>query len=165
MKNIVLIGMPGCGKTTIGKLLSDQLNIKYCGIDEYIEKSTGKTIPEIFKNGEERFRRIEREAVKEISKEENTVIATGGGVIKYIENIDNLRKSGIIVYINRPLENIIEDIDIDNRPLIKDKKEKLYTLYEERYLLYKEYCDYEVMNTGSLQEVTQKIIGIIKNDN
>lgn len=165
MKNIVLIGMPGCGKTTIGKLLSDQLNMKYCGIDEYIEKSTGKTIPEIFKNGEERFRRIEREAVKEISKEENTVIATGGGVIKYIENIDNLRKNGIIVYINRPLENIMEDIDIDNRPLIKDKKEKLYTLYEERYLLYKEYCDYEVMNTGSLQEVTRKIIKIIKNDN
>lgn len=164
MKNIVLIGMPGCGKTTIGKILSEELHMKFCGVDEYIEENTGKTIPEIFQKGEEEFRRIEREAVEEISKEKNTVIATGGGVIKSFESIENLRKNGIIVYINRPLENILEDIDTDNRPLIKDEKEKLYTLYKERYLLYKEYCDYEVMNIGSLHEVVEKIIEIYNID-
>lgn len=162
MKNIVLIGMPGCGKTTIGKMVSQELNMKFCGVDEYIEESTKKTITEIFKDGEESFRSIEREVVEEISKEKGMVIATGGGVIKSFKNIENLRKNGSIVYINRPLENIMMDIDTENRPLIKDEKEKLYTLYEERYLLYKEYCDYEVMNIGSLHEVVEKIIETIK---
>lgn len=165
MKNIVLIGMPGCGKTTIGKILARELGMKYCGIDEYIETSKSKTISEIFKDGEESFRQIEREAVLEISKEENTVIATGGGVIKSFENIENLRKNGIIIFLNRPVENILTDIDTVTRPLLKDGKEKLYTLFKERYTLYKEYSHYEVMNIGEIQKVTQKIIEIIKNEN
>ena len=154
--------MPGSGKTTIGKMLSHQLNMRYCSLDEYIEKTTGKTIPEIFKDGEENFRSIERLAVEEISKGKSTIIDTGGGVIKSIENIDNLRENGIIVYINRPLENIMEDIDTEYRPLIKDKKEKLYELYQERYLLYKKYCNYEIMNNGSLQGVVEKIMKKLK---
>lgn len=162
MKNIVLIGMPGCGKTTIGKILSEKLNMKYCDIDEYIEKKTGRTIPEIFQDGEEEFRRIEREAVLEVSKGKDMAIATGGGVIKSFINIENLRRNGIIIFINRPIENIMGDIDADNRPLIKDKKEKLYSLYKERYPLYKKYCDYQVMNIGSLEEVVERIIEIIK---
>lgn len=159
MKNIVLIGMPGCGKTTIGKILSEELNMKYCDVDEYIEKCTKRTIPEIFQDGEEKFRRIESEAVLEISSNNNNmVIATGGGVIKFFSNIENLRKNGIILFINRPIENIMEDIDIGHRPLIKDEKEKLYSLYRERYPLYKKYAYYEVMNIGDLQEVIGKII-------
>ena len=158
MKNIVLIGMPGCGKTTIGKILSEKLNMNYCDIDEYIEKNTGKTISEIFLAGEGEFRRIEREAVLEVSQGDNRVIATGGGVVKSLVNIENLRKKGIIIFINRPIENIMADIDIDTRPLIKDKKERLYTLYKERYPLYKEYSHYEVINIGDLEEVIGRII-------
>ena len=86
------------------------------------------------------------------------VIATGGGVVKSLENIRNLRKNGIIIYINRPLEDIMSDIDIDTRPLIKDEKEGLNKLYKERYLLYREYSDYEVMNVEDLQEIVRKII-------
>lgn len=153
--------MPGCGKTDIGKILAEKLHMKFCDIDRYIEKNTKKSITELFQDGEEGFRRIERRAVLQISKEENTVIATGGGVIKSFENIQNLRKNGIILFINRPIENIAEDIDISTRPLIKDKKEKLYILYQERYSLYKKYCHHEVMNIGDLQEVIQKIIKII----
>lgn len=162
MKNIVLIGMPGCGKTTIGKILSQELAMEYCGIDEYIEARTEKTISEIFKDGEESFRQIEREAVQEVSKEENTVIATGGGVIKSFKNIENLRKNGIIIFLNRPVENIMTDIDIVTRPLLKDGPDKLHTLYKERYPLYKEYSHYEVMNIGDIYQVVEDIIEIIK---
>lgn len=162
MKNIVLIGMPGCGKTTIGKILSQELGMEYCGIDEYIEARRSKTITEIFKDGEESFRQIEREAVLEVSKGKNTVIATGGGVIKSFENIENLRKNGIIIFLNRPVENIMMDVDIITRPLLKDGPDKLYTLFKERYSLYKEYSHYEVMNVGDIHQVVEDIVEIVK---
>ncbi|HZJ99825.1 MAG TPA: shikimate kinase [Tissierellaceae bacterium] len=162
MKNIVLIGMPGSGKTTIGKILAEELDMKFCDSDEYIEEHSGKSIPEIFQDGEERFRSIEKEAILEISNEENTVIATGGGVVKSLENIINLKNNGVLIFINRPLEDIMSDIDANHRPLIKDEIEKLNKLFEERYSLYKKYSDYEVMNRGSLQELVTKIIKLLR---
>ncbi|WP_420829632.1 shikimate kinase [Crassaminicella indica] len=164
MRNIVLIGMPGCGKTTIGKLLAESLNMKFCDVDAYIQENTKKSISEIFKEGEAVFRSIERKAVEKISKEYNIVISTGGGVVKSFVNIQNLKKNGIIIFINRPIEKIFEDIDISTRPLIKDRKEKLYLLYKERYALYKKYCDIEVMNTQTLKEVVEKIINSLSGD-
>lgn len=162
MKNIVLIGMPGAGKTTIGGILANNLSMKFCDIDKYIEEKTGKTISEIFQDGEDAFRYIEREVVKELSGEAKMVIATGGGVIKDHKNMEKLRENGLIFFINRPLENIMGDIDIETRPLLKDDKERLYDLFDERYPLYKKYCHYEIINIGSLQEVSKRIIDIIK---
>lgn len=160
-KNVVLIGMPGCGKTTIGKYISESLNIEFCDVDEYIVERENKSIPEIFKNGEEYFRKIESESVKEVSSTYPKIISTGGGVVKNYKNIEVLGEKGIIIFINRPLEDIAEDVDIQNRPLLKDGTEKLYMLYNQRYKLYKEYCDYEILNTN-LQECTDKIISILK---
>lgn len=160
-KNIVLIGMPGCGKTTIGKYISESLNIEFCDVDEYIVKRENKSITEIFENGEEHFRKIESESVKEVSSTYPKIISTGGGVVKNYKNIEVLRKKGIIIFINRPLKDISDDVDIQNRPLLKDGTEKLYILYDQRYKLYKEYCDYEILNTN-LQECTEKIISILK---
>lgn len=162
-KNIVLIGMPGCGKTTIGKLLSESLNVGFCDIDKYIEESENISIPEIFKNGEEYFRQIEAKAVEEVSKTCPQIISTGGGVVKNYNNIDVLMRTGIIIFINRPLELILSDVDTENRPLLKEGKEKLYTLFQERYSLYKEYCDYEIENSGDLQEVINEVERIIMN--
>lgn len=162
-KNIVLIGMPGCGKSTIGKILSQKLEIEFCDVDEYIEKIQGKTIQEIFKNGEDYFRDIESKAGEELSRTCSKVISTGGGVIKKLENIDTLKKNGIIIFINRPLENIISDVDVSKRPLLKEGKEKIYKLYKERYDLYKKYCDYEIMNDDKLEEVVSEIESIFRN--
>ncbi|MCT4620002.1 MAG: shikimate kinase [Marinisporobacter sp.] len=161
MKNIVLIGMPGCGKTTIGKLLAERLHKNFCDIDKYIEQNTKKSIPEIFKEGEDVFRKIEREAVKEVSKESSMVISTGGGVVKSFINIKNLRKNGVVIFVNRAIEEIVSDIDIRNRPLVKDGKEKLYKLYEERIDLYKKYCDYEVINHATLESVVDGIVNML----
>lgn len=80
MKNkVVIIGMPGSGKTTIGKILGEELNLKFYDMDEYIQERTSKSILELFKNGEDYFRNIETDICKELSKKQNILISTGGG--------------------------------------------------------------------------------------
>lgn len=160
-KNIVLIGMSGAGKTTIGKALSSQLNKQLIDVDQYIEAAEGKAISEIFKMGEPYFREIESQAVENIAKELNCIISTGGGVIKNKENIRQLKKNGIIFFIDRPIEKIAEDIDDSNRPLIKNNKNNLYELHRLRYPLYTQYSDYVILNDGSEETVVNKILKIL----
>jgi shikimate kinase len=157
-KNIVLIGMPGSGKTTIGKILSKRLGIRLVDIDKYIEFSTGKTIPQIFQEGEEVFRRLERETVNKLSRERGIIISTGGGTVKDYGNIEALKKNGIIIFIDRPIENIAANANIRKRPLLKDGIQNLYAIYNERYELYKNYCDYQIANVKGLEEIVQRII-------
>ncbi|WP_053956573.1 shikimate kinase [Inediibacterium massiliense] len=157
-KNMVLIGMPGCGKSTIGRILSKKINKEFIDIDEYIEKIEKKTIQEIFLNGEMFFREIEKKAVKEMSQKKDMVISTGGGVVKFHENIDHLKENGVVFFIDRPIDHIIEDINTNTRPLLKEGKEKIYQLYEERYSLYIKYCDYQVKNDNTLEGVIEKIL-------
>ena len=146
-KSITLIGLPGCGKTTVGNLLSDKLKYEFVDMDFYIENKQQKSIIELFRNGEDYFRNIETE----------TIISSGGGVIKKSINIEYLKKNSIVVFIDRPVENILGDIQVEKRPLLANGKEVLYKLYDERYDLYKKYCDYRVENTGSLDEIVDKI--------
>ncbi|MCT4564415.1 MAG: shikimate kinase [Maledivibacter sp.] len=163
-ENIILIGMPGSGKTSIGRLVADELSMEFCDIDEYIEKKEGRSIPDIFQNdGEEYFRKLESESVEEVSRYTDSVISTGGGVIKFHKNMEFLNESGIIIFVNRALDNIISDIQTHGRPLLKDGKERLYKLYNERIDLYKKYCNYEIINDGSIEDVVERIIEIVKN--
>ena len=129
--------------------------------DFYIEDNQGKTIIELFKNGEDYFRNIETETCKELGERSKTIISSGGGVVKKRINIEYLKKNSIVVFIDRPVENILGDIEVEKRPLLANGKEVLYKLYDERYDLYKEYCDYRVENTGSLEEVVNKIAKVV----
>jgi len=160
MKNIVLIGMPGCGKSAIGEILAERIKMTFIDIDTYIEASTNLTITEIFKKGEVAFRDLESIAVEEVSKKDLVVISTGGGVIMRQKNILNLKKNGILIYINRPIENIVADINVEDRPLLARDPSKLYKLFEERGLLYKKYCDYEIMNIREISDIVNNIIEI-----
>lgn len=155
--NIVLIGMPGCGKTTIGKTLAETIKMEFIDVDEYIERTEEKSIADIFRSGEEAFRDVESRIVNGLSNKDKIVISTGGGVIKRKENMAVLSKKGVIIFINRPLGKIMEDVDTETRPLLKDGKEKLKKLYEERFELYKEYSDFEVLNDESIKEVIEDI--------
>lgn len=155
--NVILIGMPGCGKTTIGKILSEKIKMKFIDIDEYIEKTEKKSISDIFKDGEKVFRNIESKTVIELSSMNNMIISTGGGVIKRRKNMTVLSGKGIIVFINRPLNKIMSDVDTETRPLLKEGKEKLKKLYKERFELYKEYCDFEVLNDENVEKVIEHI--------
>lgn len=159
-KNLVLIGMPGCGKTTIGKILSSRLNMNFIDLDEYIEKSSSSTIPEIFKKGEEYFRDLESKAVEEVAKEKSSIISTGGGVVKRKSNMSILKENGIIVFIDRPLEDIINDINTETRPLLKNNEEEINRLFNERYDIYRKYCDF-IVNNRDIDTVVNDIINLI----
>lgn len=159
--NIILVGMPGCGKTTIAKLMAEKLGYEFCDLDEYIVKKENMTIDEMFKNGEDYFRDIESSGVRDIASMKDTVISTGGGVVKRVENIEFLKKHGLIVFIDRPIENIIYDVDTDSRPLLKDGKDKLYKLLEERYDLYQSSCDVDIINDCDIDVLVDKLVRLI----
>jgi len=161
-KNLVLIGMPGSGKTTIGKLLASRLDKDFIDIDKYIERQQGCTIKDIFQQGEDAFRYLENRAVTDMEDKENFVITTGGGVIKNFLNIKSLRKNGIIIYINRSVENIIKNIDISTRPLLASGKNSLNKLYDERRELYERYSDFTIDNNRNIKNTVECIVDMLK---
>ncbi len=161
-KSILLIGMPGSGKTTIGKILANKLHMQFIDMDDTIKKMTGKTINELFEQGEECFRAAESTACIELSKNIPCVIACGGGVIKRKDNIDILKKYGIIIFINRPIEKIASDININTRPLIKNGLHNLYRLYEQRINLYIDAADFVVLNDKTAKDAADNIMKLLK---
>ncbi|MFA9424285.1 MAG: shikimate kinase [Sedimentibacter sp.] len=163
MNNLVLIGMPGCGKSTIGSLLSKRLNMDFIDMDDYIVKTEGKSVKEMFDIGENCFRDAETRCSMKLSQMNSIVISTGGGIIKRKENIDCFNKSSIIIFVNRPIEHILKDIDCEVRPLLAEGKTKLYNLYEERICLYKKYCHIEINNSGNIYDTIEEIVKAIEN--
>ena len=143
IENIVLIGMPGCGKSTLGKCLAQKTGKTFVDMDSVIMEKAGMTIPEIFdKYGEKHFRDIESEVAAELGKENRQVIATGGGVILRHENMKALSQNGRILFIKRPLEKLAKR----GRPLSKDLN-TLKVMYERRLPLYNKYSQL-VINAG-----------------
>ena len=129
-ENIVLIGMPACGKSTVGKALAEDLGRRFLDSDEEIVKKAGKEIPRIFaEEGEAAFRDLESRVIKDLSAEQGIVLATGGGVILREENVENLRANGKIFFLDAPLETLVATSD---RPL-SSTPEALKQRYEERY--------------------------------
>lgn len=139
-KNIVLTGLMGSGKTTVGKKLAAKLNMKFTDTDELIVKKAQKSINQIFADdGEKFFRDLESEIIKEVSNQENLVISTGGGAVIKEENINNLKKNGILFYLFAPAEELFIRIKDDNqRPLIKTENplKTLKNLLEAREKFY-----------------------------
>ncbi len=153
MCNIVLIGMAGCGKSTIGKILSQRLNKDFMDTDEMIENTENKPIPEIIKNqGEDFFRCCENVAVNLAGREKSSIIATGGGVVTRPENYMPLKQNGIIFFINRDAEKL----STKNRPL--SQLHGVKALYEKRMPLYRQFAHIEVDGNGTIDEVTERII-------
>lgn len=161
-KNIVLIGLTGCGKTTVGKMLAQKMNYDFIDMDDFIVECTGKTVPELFAVSEEYFRNYETEACKVLSNRRKTVIASGGGAVKKKENMREFYDNSIIIFLDRPVDNIVGDIEIKNRPLLANGPDVLYRLHDERYDLYKNQCHYRVENNKTLDDLVNTVINIVK---
>ena len=153
-QNIVLIGMPGCGKSTIGKLLAEETGHKFIDTDDEIIKKTGKDIPTIFAEvGEIGFRKIESEVIKEISSVQNVIIATGGGAVLNKQNVRLLKENGRLYFIDRSLDMIVATSD---RPLSSNRQD-LEKRYNERYDIYLSSCDMRI-EAGETAKENMKII-------
>ncbi len=153
MCNIVLIGMAGCGKSTVGKALADKLGKKLVDTDEIIVNTENRPIPEILaENGEDYFRQCEISAVISVGKEKGQVIATGGGVVTREENHKPLKQNGIMVFINRDADLL----PISGRPL--SQMHGVKALYEQRMPLYRNFADIEIDGNGTIDQVANNII-------
>ena len=153
MCNIVLIGMAGCGKSTVGKVLSEKLGKELVDTDQMIENVENMPIPEIIeKFGEVHFRNCENAAVILAGREKECVIATGGGVITRPENYNPLKQNGIMVFINRDADLL----PTKGRPL--SQMHGVKALYEKRMPLYRQFADVEIDGNGTVEEVAERII-------
>lgn len=158
MKNIILIGMPASGKTTVAYLCAKTHNVR--DTDKYIESLHG-SISEIFeKYGEEHFRKLETDAVRAICKEKNCLISTGGGCVMRDENVQILKNSGKIVYLRAKEETLLKRLEGDgSRPLLAgNRAERLAELFKKRAPVYERVADIIVDTDGlTPEEVLEKI--------
>ena len=153
MKNIVLIGMPGCGKSTIGALLAETLNRTFVDADEEIIRLAGKPIPDIFaQDGEEVFRHWETIALENLGKQSALVIATGGGCVTRSRNYPLLHQNGMIVWLQRDLSQL----PTDGRPL--SQANRLEEMYAVRKPMYEAFADIRVSNAGCPEDTVNEIL-------
>ena len=154
-ENIVLIGMPASGKSTIGRILEKKLSRKAFDSDKIIERNEKRGIPEIFRHsGEAVFRDIEAEVIATLSLEVGAVISTGGGSILRSESVDNLKKNGRLYFIDRPLSQLIPT---SSRPLASTA-EDIEKRFNERYGIYSSAADVRIDAGGSAPMAADKII-------
>lgn len=157
LANVSLIGMPGCGKSSIGAALSKRLGKAFVDLDEEIERRTGCNIPDIFaREGEEAFRRYEAETLAEVGKRTGQVIACGGGVIKTAANVHALRQNGTVLWVQRALDKLATG----GRPLSRGGA-ALKQLQTERTPLYRAAADAVLDNSASLDRVVQEAVQLV----
>lgn len=153
MENIILIGMPGSGKTTVGMLLAEKTGHTFVDADDEIVKAAGKSIPEIFaQDGEDAFRALETQVLRQLGKKPGQIIATGGGCVTRAENYDLLHQNGKVFC----LERVLDRLATDGRPL--SQATKLEEMYRQRKPLYEHFADYHVSNNGSAEETANAIL-------
>lgn len=154
-RSIVLLGMPGSGKSTLGSLLAERLDRPLIDTDTEIVKRAGMPITEIFRcHGEAYFRELECEVIRDVSLHGEAIVATGGGAVLRQENVNALKQNGTLVFLDRPLQTLLPTSD---RPLADDHA-KLRTLYEARYPIYTAAADLRVPVMGTPEETVKLIL-------
>ncbi len=161
MKNVILIGMPGSGKTSLGKAVSKKLGMHFIDMDSLITEKHGDITTIFNELGESAFRQYETEALNEAIKHNNSIISTGGGIIETQEN-NEIMKEYAVIFIDRSPEAILRTLDSDSRPLLKDKKDALQKLYNRRYNKYVEVMNFHIKNDWSFIECVEEIVKQIK---
>ncbi|MEG0780466.1 MAG: shikimate kinase [Oscillospiraceae bacterium] len=142
MRNIVLIGLSGSGKTTVGRRLAAELGKTFVDTDQMVIEREKLSIPDLFvQKGEAHFREVEASCVREAAERENAVIATGGGVVLRPDNMQTLRATGMVFFLDRRVEDILKTTNFSRRPLLAEHPEALRELSRARAGLYRKYAD------------------------
>lgn len=166
MKNIILIGMPGCGKSTLGVLLAKSLGAEFVDTDLIIQKNTGRLLHKIVEeDGKEAFLDAERDAILTLDKTENTVIATGGSAVLRTEAMEHLKKNGVVVYLSLPYLTISKRIrNIKTRGIAFGEGETLRDIYNQRLPYYERYADITLRcDFGTVEKNVTKLVSVLKN--
>ncbi len=152
-RNLLLIGMPGCGKTTIGNALAERLERPLVDLDEEIVKTEGRSIPDIFAaEGEEYFRQVEHQVLCRWAGESGYVISAGGGIVTRPENLEPLHWNSFVIFLQRELDRL----PTDGRPV--SQANPLEELFRRRYPLYVQSADLTVDNNGTVAETVEQIL-------
>lgn len=164
-KNIVLVGMPLCGKSSIGKCLAHTLHKKFYDTDKFIEAFTCMSIQKIFSNkGEHYFRKLENYALKNISNKHNMIISTGGGILTYKNNIDVIRNLGCIIYLfcnTKLLIKRFNSCEHSNRPLLKNNQ-SIKQMFAQRHSTFIHVSDFVInCHTHSMNEIINKLFFLV----
>lgn len=159
MKNIILIGMMGCGKSTCGKLLARALEMDFLDTDKAIEDKAGCSIPEIFeKRGEAAFRRMELEMAWSVAGRGDLVVACGGGLPLQAEAISPLKAGGAVVYLERDPEEIFDQVSMEGRPLGQGTKREFAMRALQRDPVYRQWADLVVPSQATPEETVELAI-------
>ena len=157
MENIILIGMPGCGKSTIGRLLAQRTGKKFVDADDALEARLGRKITDIIpQDGEAAFRRMESDTLSELGKQSGLVIATGGGCVTQQRNYPLLHQNGTILWLTRQLHKL----PTEGRPL--SQPGKLQEMFAQRQSLYRQFADAEISNDGPVEETLEAIRAVLE---
>lgn len=159
--NLYLIGMSGCGKTTLGKALAERTGKAYVDTDDLVVQRSGKSIAQLFAQGEAVFREQERLAILQASQLQNAIVATGGGAILSDANLGAMQTTGIVCLIDRPIQAIAQSCDRQSRPLLQKDADALYRIYESRAARYAFAADVTVNNAESPQQALDELIAIM----
>lgn len=153
MRNVILIGMPGSGKTTVGRILAQRLGRKLADADAETERRIGMSIPEYFaQNGEDAFRRAETETLADLGRQSGLILATGGGCVTRPENYALLHQNGTIVWLRRDLNAL----PVNGRPV--SQRDGVQAIYARRRPVYEQFADFAVDNNGSPEDTAEEII-------
>ena len=164
MGNIYLTGMMGCGKSAVGRAVAQKTKRKFFDIDACIERDEEKEISRIFEEqGESVFRRMETDMLRRIvQSEDNAIVSCGGGIVLADENIRLMCESGVIVYIERDIEEIAGQVDIKNRPVLKDDKSNIEKVFKERRARYESTCHYRICNDKEIGDAADSLITLLQ---
>ena len=160
--NVILLGMMGAGKSSVGRELAERLHLRWVDTDEMIERAHGRIADLFARFGEAHFRLLEKEVAEKLSHEDGLVISTGGGFVLHEENVTQLKKNGKAVYLRAKAETLFKRIEFDgSRPLLKSKEEGLVQLerkLKERAPIYERLADKIIDTDGlTLQKTAEKV--------
>jgi len=162
MKNLVLVGFMGSGKTVVGKLVAERLGMHFMDMDDEVERREGRKISEVFaQDGESYFRRLERVLTQELASQTDWVIATGGGIVLDPRNLDDFRKTSVIIGFGIHVDTVLQRVGHQtHRPLLEggDKHKRVQKLLAQREPLYRAAGEYIDTNDRTIDEVVNKVV-------